>query len=55
VKRIIFDFAIFDEAHKTATGRKETKFSFALDDDKLPIKKRLFMTATPRQHQVQKK
>ena len=37
-KRDRFDFAVFDEAHKTA-GRKGTKFSFALEDDNLPIKK----------------
>jgi predicted helicase len=48
-----FDFAVFDEAHKTA-GRQGTKFSFALDDDKLPIKKRLFMTATPRHYNINK-
>ncbi len=48
-----FDFAVFDEAHKTA-GRQDTKFSFALDDDKLSIKKRLFMTATPRHYNINK-
>ncbi|HIB91376.1 TPA: DEAD/DEAH box helicase, partial [Candidatus Poribacteria bacterium] len=49
-----FDFAIFDEAHKTA-GRQGTKFSFALTDDNLSIQKRLFMTATPRHYNVSKK
>ena len=49
-----FDFAIFDEAHKTA-GRQGTKFSFALTNDNLAIHKRLFMTATPRHYNVDKK
>lgn len=42
-----FDFAIFDEAHKTA-GRIDKAFGFALDDKNVAIKKRLFLTATPR-------
>jgi len=42
-----FDFAIFDEAHKTA-GRIDKAFGFALDDKNIAIKKRLFLTATPR-------
>lgn len=41
-----FDLAIFDEAHKTAGIDK--KFSCALHDNFIKIKKRLFMTATPR-------
>ena len=49
-----FDFAIFDEAHKTS-GKQGTKFSFALTDDNLAIHKRLFMTATPRHYNVSKK
>ena len=49
-----FDLAIFDEAHKTA-GREGTRFAFALDDENLRICKRLFMTATPRHYNVQKK
>ncbi|MGR3173060.1 MAG: Helicase associated domain protein [Candidatus Scalindua sp.] len=49
-----FDLGIFDEAHKTA-GRKGKKFSFALKDDKLRIKKRLFLTATPRHYNINKK
>jgi superfamily II DNA or RNA helicase len=49
-----FELGIFDEAHKTA-GRKGAKFAFALDDDNLPIKKRFFMTATPRHYNVRKK
>ena len=41
------DFGIFDEAHKT-TGATANTFSYALDDEKIRIKKRLFVTATPR-------
>ena len=42
-----FGVGIFDEAHKTA-GRQGTKYGFAIEDDNLPIGKRLFLTATPR-------
>ena len=49
-----FDLAIFDEAHKTA-GREGVHFSFALNDKHLPIKKRLFLTATPRHYDVRKR
>lgn len=45
-----FDLGIFDEAHRTASSN-DSAFSFALDDQNLPIRKRVFMTATPR-HQV---
>ena len=44
-----FDLGIFDEAHKTA-GREGRNYGFALDDANLPIKKRLFVTATPRHY-----
>ena len=44
-----FDFAVFDEAHKTA-GREGRNFAFALDDARLRIRKRLFLTATPRHY-----
>ncbi|HEY1717781.1 MAG TPA: Helicase associated domain protein, partial [Verrucomicrobiae bacterium] len=44
-----FDFAVFDEAHKTA-GREGRNFGFALDDQNISIRKRLFMTATPRHY-----
>jgi len=46
-----FDLGIFDEAHKTA-GRKGKKFGFALKDENLSIKKRLFLTATPRHYNL---
>ena len=47
------DLGVFDEAHKTA-GRDGTRFSFALSDRNLPISKRLFMTATPRNYAFRK-
>ena len=49
-----FDLGIFDEAHKTAS-RDGTRFSFALEDSNLPIRKRLFFTATPRHYDIRKK
>jgi predicted helicase len=49
-----FDLGIFDEAHKT-TGREGTRFAFALSDKNLPIKKRLFLTATPRHYNIRKR
>jgi len=45
----MFDFGVFDEAHKTA-GREGRNYAFALDDANLPIRKRLFLTATPRHY-----
>ena len=49
-----FDLGIFDEVHKTA-GREGKKFGFALKDDNLRIKKRLFLTATPRHYNLNKR
>lgn len=49
-----FELAIFDEAHKTAS-REGTRFSFALEDANLPIRKRIFFTATPRHYNVRLK
>ncbi|NQT37164.1 MAG: Helicase associated domain protein [Planctomycetes bacterium] len=49
-----FDLAIFDEAHKTA-GRQGAKFGYALHDENLPIKKRVFLTATPRHYDVSRR
>ena len=46
-----FDFAIFDEAHKT-TGPKGGLFSLCLSDENLKISKRLFLTATPRHFDI---
>jgi predicted helicase len=42
-----FDFGIFDEAHKTI-GLAGSAFGYALSDENVRIKKRLFLTATPR-------
>lgn len=42
-----FDLGVFDEAHRTA-GRRDGTFSLALADSGIPIRKRLFMTATPK-------
>jgi len=42
-----FDLGIFDEAHKTA-GRSGRNYSLGLSDCEIPIRKRLFFTATPR-------
>ena len=41
------DLAIFDEAHKTVSTRR-SRFTHLLFDDRLPIARRLFMTATER-------
>jgi predicted helicase len=49
-----FDLAIFDEAHKTA-GREGVHFGFALKDENLPIRKRLFLTATPRHYDIRQR
>jgi predicted helicase len=46
-----FDLAIFDEAHKT-TGPAATTFATALSDSRVPIRKRLFFTATPRHYNI---
>ncbi len=47
LKGLKIEFGIFDEAHKTA-GYDKASFSFTLEDINIKIKKRLFMTATPR-------
>jgi len=52
--RQAFDLGIFDEAHKT-TGREGTRYAFALHDKNLPIRKRLFLTATPRHYVIGKR
>jgi superfamily II DNA or RNA helicase len=48
------DLGIFDEAHKT-TGSKDGRFTFGLNDRNLSIKKRLFLTATPRHYKLSKR
>jgi len=42
-----FDFAVFDEAHRTV-GAKGKDFAVLLDEKKISIRKRMFMTATER-------
>jgi superfamily II DNA or RNA helicase len=44
---IVFDLALCDEAHKTA-GNKKGQYGLIHDDSKIRVKKRLYMTATPR-------
>ncbi|MDP2137200.1 MAG: DEAD/DEAH box helicase family protein [Candidatus Didemnitutus sp.] len=45
-----FDFAVLDEAHRT-TGQKAKSFAHLLFDEKIPLPRRLFMTATERRFQ----
>lgn len=47
--KAVVDFGIFDEAHKTS-GEVDKNFSFALFDENIMIKKRLFMTATQKNY-----
>jgi superfamily II DNA or RNA helicase len=47
---IHIDLAIFDEAHKIA--HDNSHFLYALYDKNIPIKKRLFFTATPRHYSL---
>jgi len=49
-----FDLGIFDEAHKTA-GREGRNYGYALEDKNLAIRKRLFVTATPRHYNPAKR
>ena len=51
LKGLRFDFGLFDEAHKTA-GAEGKHFAFAIHDTNVKIKKRLFMTATPRRCRI---
>lgn len=48
--RFRFDLGIMDEAHKTV-GAGDKLFSHLLHDANLPIRRRLFMTATERRYQ----
>lgn len=43
-----FDLAVFDEAHRTAGTKDSYMFTLGMKDEYIPIKKRLFMTATER-------
>jgi superfamily II DNA or RNA helicase len=47
-----FEFGVFDEAHRTAGN---SYFRLAIDNEAVPIKKRLFMTATPKHCNINKK
>ena len=51
LKGAAIDFGVFDEAHKT-TGPKEGLFAFGLSNKNILIKKRLFLTATPRHYDL---
>lgn len=44
---VVFDFAVFDEAHHT-TGHSNKQAGHLLDDENVDIRRRLFMTATER-------
>lgn len=50
--KTVFDVGIFDEAHKTA-GKKDSLFSYLLNNKNIGIKKRVFMTATERHYRGQ--
>ena len=50
--KFTFDLGIMDEAHKTV-GDGEKLFSHLLHDKNLPIRRRLFMTATERRYKGQ--
>ena len=43
-----FDLGIFDEAHRTAGMKLSELFIYGVNDEYIPINKRLFMTATER-------
>ena len=47
IAKVEFDFAIFDEAHKTV-GKKDKPFSYLLHKENIAIDKMMFMTATER-------
>ncbi|CAM8625006.1 DEXHc_RE domain containing protein [Candidatus Methylacidiphilaceae bacterium] len=49
-----FEYGVFDEAHKT-TGKKDRRTGYALTNDNLSIRKRLFLTATPKRFNPLKK
>ncbi len=44
----VLDLIVCDEAHRTAGSKVESSFSLVLDDRKIPARKKIFMTATPR-------
>ena len=54
LKGAAIDFGVFDEAHKTAV-QKDSLLAFGLSDENILIKKRLFLTATPRHYDLHKR
>lgn len=54
LKGAAIDFGVFDEAHKT-TGPNGGLFAFGLSDKNILLKKRLFLTATPRHYDLLKR
>jgi len=49
---VVFDVGIMDEAHNTV-GAQDSLFCHLLHDNNIPIKKRIFMTATERRYRGQ--
>lgn len=48
LENFFFEIGFFDEAHRTAGTKDSDMFIFGMDDQYIPISKRLFMTATER-------
>ncbi len=48
VENFAFDIAFFDEAHRTAGNKDSDMFIYGMNDEFVPCKRRLFMTATER-------
>jgi predicted helicase len=46
--KLQFDVAFYDEAHRTAGISRSNLFSLAISDANIPVKNRIFMTATER-------
>ena len=47
-KDFSFDLALYDESHRTAGTKESPMFIYALEDRFIPVKHRLFLTATER-------
>lgn len=43
-----FSLGLYDEAHRTAGGKNSSMFTVALEDESIPVNKRIFLTATER-------
>ncbi|MDE3744153.1 DEAD/DEAH box helicase [Maribacter polysaccharolyticus] len=48
ISRFSFDLTICDEAHRTAGSKEKNTYTLVHSNEKLPSKKRLYMTATPK-------